>query len=154
MYVHPLSNVHDEFHVGIVVVVRASRDLRGISSAKSQAYVFEGYCIALQVLQNVTYLDILICHSDIVGIGFQIFRRSHDRKLNCSLVPKCLVSPFSYRSNFLDRCNSVVGNQDLFRGISRWCSNLAECLQTDRSDDCMAVIAGNKVLYRPCVRSC
>lgn len=27
MYVHPLSNVHNQLHVGIVVIVRASRDL-------------------------------------------------------------------------------------------------------------------------------
>jgi hypothetical protein len=84
MYVHTLSNIYNQFHIGIVIIVGASWDL-----------------------------DVLICHSNVVCVCMQIFWCSHDGKLNGSLVAEGLVRPFSYRPNLLDCRNTVVGNQDL-----------------------------------------
>lgn len=64
--VHALGNIHDQFHVGIVVVVCASGDL-----------------------------DVVVGHSDVVCVGRQIFGGSHDGEVDGSLVAERLVGPFS-----------------------------------------------------------
>lgn len=83
--VHPLSNIHDQLHIGVVVVIGAAG-----------------------------HLNVVICHSDVVCVGLQIFGGGHDRELDGALVAECLVSPFSNRSDFLDGSDTVVGNQNLF----------------------------------------
>jgi hypothetical protein len=60
-----------------------------------------------------TYLNVLIRHADVVGICRQIFRRSHDCKLDGSFVTERLVCPLSHRADLFDRGNAIVGNQDL-----------------------------------------
>jgi hypothetical protein len=84
MYAHSLRNINDQFHVGVVVVVRATG-----------------------------YLHVLICHPNVVGIRLEIFWCRHDGKLYCPLISKCVVCPFSHRSNLFDRCNTVIGNEHL-----------------------------------------
>jgi hypothetical protein len=82
--VHALGDIDNQLHIGVVVVVSAARDF-----------------------------DIVVCHSDVICVGLQIFRSGHDGELNGALVAESLVSPFSDRSNFLDGSNAVVGDQNL-----------------------------------------
>lgn len=82
--VHPLGDIHDQLHVGVVVVVGASR-----------------------------HFNVVVCHSDVVCVGLQILGGGHDGELDGALVAECLVRPFSNRSDFLDGSNAVVGNQNL-----------------------------------------
>jgi hypothetical protein len=84
VYVHSFGHIHDQLYVCIVVVVGATRNF-----------------------------DVMISHPDVVGIGRQIFRRSHDGELDGLLVAKCLVGPFPYRADLLDGSNTVVGDQNL-----------------------------------------
>ena len=65
---------------------------------------------------NSTHLNVAICHSYVVGIGAEIFRSSHDGKLNGAFVRESFVRPFSHRSYHFDRGNAIVGYQDLFDG--------------------------------------
>jgi len=58
----------------------------------------------------MAYLDILICHPDVVRIGSQIFWRRHDGELDRPFIAEGLVCPFSYGSDFLDSRNTVVGD--------------------------------------------
>lgn len=60
-----------------------------------------------------TYLNILISHTDVVGICRQVFWSGHDGKLNGSFVTKRLVCPLSHRADLFDRRDAIVGNQDL-----------------------------------------
>lgn len=83
--VHPLSNIHDQLHIGVVVVVGAAG-----------------------------HFNVVVCHSDVVCVGLQIFGCGHDRELDGALIAERLVGPFSNRSDFLDGSNAVVGNQNLF----------------------------------------
>lgn len=85
MDVHPLGNIHNQLHVGVIVIVGAAR-----------------------------HLNVVISHSDVVCIGLQVFGGSHHCELDGALVAECLVSPFSNGSNLLDGSNTVVGNQNLF----------------------------------------
>lgn len=66
-----------------------------------------------RVLGGVTYLDVLVCHSDVVGVGSQILRGGHDGELNGTLIAKGLVRPSSDGSDLLDGGDTVVCNQDL-----------------------------------------
>lgn len=66
MDVHALGNIHNQLHIGVVVVVGASRDF-----------------------------DVVVCHSDVVCVGLQIFGSGHDGELNGALVAESLVGPFS-----------------------------------------------------------
>ena len=60
-----------------------------------------------------SYLNILICHSNIVCVRVQIFWCSHHGKLYRPLVAEGFVGPFSYRSDLFDCCDTVVGNENL-----------------------------------------
>lgn len=84
MDIHSLGDVDNQLHVGIVVIICASWNLH-----------------------------ILICHSDVVGVGLQIFGCRHDSELNRPLVAEGLVRPFPDGSDLLDSCNSIVRNQNL-----------------------------------------
>jgi len=64
--IHALGNIHDQLYVGVVVVVGAAGDF-----------------------------DVVVCHSDIVCVGLQIFGSGHDGELDGALVAESLVSPFS-----------------------------------------------------------
>jgi hypothetical protein len=79
-----LSNVYDEIDVCIVVVVTSTRDF-----------------------------DISVRHSDVFCVNPQIFWCCHDSELDGSLVAESLVCPFSNGSNFLDGCDTVIGNENL-----------------------------------------
>ena len=101
MHIHPLGDVHNKVHIGIVVVIWASRNLIEV-------------LVTARVLSNgLAYFDILISHPDVVRIGLQIFWCCHHRKLYGSLVAEGFVGPFSHRSNFFDCSNAVVRNQNL-----------------------------------------
>jgi hypothetical protein len=69
----------------------------------------------VRVLESwvVTYLDVLVCHSDVVSVGSQVLRGGHDGELNGALVAKGLVRPSSDGSDLLDSGDTVVCNQDL-----------------------------------------
>ena len=84
MNVHPLSNIHNQLHVGVVVVVGPAGNL-----------------------------DVVVCHANIVCVRLQILGGCHDGELDGALVAECFVRPFSNRSDFLDGSNTVVGNQNL-----------------------------------------
>lgn len=95
-----------------------------------------------------THLNILICHSDIIRIGSQVLRCSHDCELNCPLVSKCFVGPFPNGPYLFDSCDTVVCDKNLDRTIvslgswpSSWGPRVAY-----RSDDSMSIIVGNEVL--------
>ena len=62
---------------------------------------------------TVSYLNILICHSNEVCICVQIFRCSHHSELYRPLVAEGFVGPFSHRPDLLDSCDAVVGNENL-----------------------------------------
>jgi hypothetical protein len=89
MHVHSLGHIDNQFDVGVVVVVGSSRDL-----------------------------DILIGHTDVIGVGLEILRSRHDGELNGALIAKSLVGPFPYRSDLLDGGNTVVGDEDLFLRVN------------------------------------
>jgi hypothetical protein len=65
-----------------------------------------------------TYLDVLICHADVLRVGLEILGRGHDGELNRPLIAKSLVRPFSHRADFLDCGNTVIRDEDL-RGKTR-----------------------------------
>ena len=64
-------------------------------------------------VSRATYLDVLVCHSDVVGVGSQVLRGGHDGELNGTLIAKGLVRPSSDGSDLLDGGDTVVCNQDL-----------------------------------------
>ena len=64
-------------------------------------------------VSRATYLDVLVCHSDVVSVGSQILGGGHDGELNGALVAKGLVRPSSDGSDLLDGGDTVVCNQDL-----------------------------------------
>lgn len=84
MYVHPLSNIDNQVDVGIVVVVGSPG-----------------------------YLDILVGHSNVVGVRGQVFRRGHGHELDGPLIAKCLVSPLADGANLLDGGDTIVRNENL-----------------------------------------
>lgn len=90
MDVHALSNIHNQLHVCVVIVIRASRDLY-----------------------------ILVRHPNVVGICSQIFWGGHDGELDRPLVAEGLVGPFPHGSDLLDCRNTIVGNQDLRRVLAK-----------------------------------
>ena len=100
VYIHSFSDIDDELDVGIIVVVRATRNLESVSFT----LCFES------VLLVQSYLNELICHSDVICVRSQIFRSSHHSELDGPLVAECFVGPFSYGSDLFDRSNAVVGD--------------------------------------------
>jgi hypothetical protein len=84
-----LSHIDDKVNVGVVVVVASTR-----------------------------HLDVSIGHPDVLGVNPQIFRGSHDREFDGSLIPKRLVGPFSDRTNLFYSGDTVVGDEDLFIGMA------------------------------------
>lgn len=79
-----LSNIDNEIHVGVVVVVGSS-----------------------------WHLNILIGHADVFGVDLEILRCCHDGELDGTLVAKGLVRPLADGADLLDGSNTVVGDQDL-----------------------------------------
>lgn len=89
MDIHSLGHVDNQLYVGIVVIIRAT-----------------------------WHLHILICHSDVVCVGLQIFGCRHDSELNRPLIAESLVRPFPDGSDLLDGRNSIVRNQYLHSHVS------------------------------------
>ncbi len=87
MHVHALGNIHDQFHVGVIVVISASGNF-----------------------------DVVVGHADVVGVGLQILGRGHDGELNSPLVTKRLVGPFPDGPDLLDCRNAIVGDENLRGG--------------------------------------
>jgi len=69
------------------------------------------YYISLSLF--LAYLNILICHSNIIRVCLQIFRCGHHCELDGPLVAEGFVGPFSYRSNLFYRSDTVVSNKHL-----------------------------------------
>lgn len=67
------------------------------------------------VVCSSRHFDVMISHSDIVGVGCQIFGCSHDGELNSPLVAEGLVCPFPDGTDLFDGGDTIVGNQDLGR---------------------------------------
>jgi hypothetical protein len=63
--------------------------------------------------ESVAYLNILVCHPDVIRICLQILWCGHDGKLYRPLISKRLVRPFSHTADFLYGRNTVVRNKDL-----------------------------------------
>lgn len=97
----------------------------------------------------MTHLNVLIRHTNVVRIGVEILRCCHHRKLNSPFISKGLICPFSYRSDFFHRGNAIVRNKhlDFHTVISFGFPNRR--FSTYRSDDCVTIMIGNKVLHRP-----
>lgn len=137
MDVHPLGNIHDQLHICVVVVVGAAG-----------------------------HFNVVVCHSDVVCVGLEIFGGGHDCELDGALVAERLVSPFSNRSDFLDGSNAIVGNQDLF--IAPWLASYVRVMwlrpisaakacavqsvsldriNTDIRNDCVPIVCDDEILY-------
>ena len=108
--IHSFGNIDNELDIGIIVVVRSARNLCRVSVL---SFDLPGTANALLALPVVSYLNVLIRHSNVVCVCLQIFWSGHHSELDGTLVAECLVGPFSYRSNLLDGCDTVVGDQDL-----------------------------------------
>ena len=67
MYAHSFRDIDNELDVGVVVVVSTTR-----------------------------HFNVLVSHSDVVGVGRQIFWRRHHSELDGALVAEGFVGPFSY----------------------------------------------------------
>lgn len=80
----------------------------------------------------------------------QIFRRSHDRELNGTLVAERLVGPFSDGADLLDGRNTVVGNENLDTTIVRhgFPPFASKVIRTEahRTDNGVTVVLSDKVL--------
>ncbi|KAH3686398.1 hypothetical protein WICPIJ_002577 [Wickerhamomyces pijperi] len=78
------SNIDNQFNIGVVVVVGTTWDF-----------------------------DVLVSHTDVLRVGFQIFWGGHGDELDDSFVTKGFVGPLSDRSDFLDGGNTIVRDQNL-----------------------------------------
>ena len=96
-----------------------------------------------------THLNVLIRHTNVVCIGSKILRCCHHRKLNSSFISEGLIGPFSYGSDFFHRGNAVVRNKYLDLHIIILFGSLNRHFSTYRSDDCVTIMIGDKVLHRP-----
>ena len=108
LHIHTLSNIDDKFHVGVVVVVGAARYLCIVRQYNS----IPPHCMPRSSLP--TNLNILVRHTDVISICLQIFRCGHDGELNRPFIAKSLVCPFPDRADLLDRCDTIVGDEDLY----------------------------------------
>jgi hypothetical protein len=94
----------------------------------------------------LSYLNILIRHSDVISVGGQIFWRSHHSELDGSLVAKGLVCPFSHGSDLFDSRNTVVRNEDLERTLSAKSCAFHFLCHAYRSNDGVPIALCDKVL--------
>ena len=106
MHIHPFSHVNDEFHVRVVVVVCTAGNLLRQSASFENGQTGTGRAYG-------TYLDVLICHTNVVCVCLQILRCGHDSKLDRPLVTKCLVRPLPNGAYLLDGGDTIVGNEHL-----------------------------------------
>lgn len=118
MDVHTFGDVNNQLNVCIIVVVCATRNLRRESLAIALCVGFLASLLGVSA-----YLNILISHTNIIGVCLQIFRSGHDCELNGTLVTERLVGPFSHGTDFLDCGNTIVGNEDL--DLERQCCSRA-----------------------------
>ena len=110
MNVHSLCNVDNELNVGIIVIVGAAGNLYCLVGARANVLQLNS--------GRILYLDVLICHPDVIGVGIQIFRRGHHCELYSPLVAKRFVGPFSYRPYLFDCCNAIIRYEDLAKLVS------------------------------------
>lgn len=86
MHVHPLSDINNQLHIGIIMVICAAGNL-----------------------------DVVIRHADVVCIGLQIFRGGHHSELDGPLVAEGLVGPFPDGPDLLDSGDTVVRDKYLMK---------------------------------------
>mmetsp|Transcript_29459 Transcript_29459/g.72929 ORF Transcript_29459/g.72929 Transcript_29459/m.72929 type:complete len:393 (+) Transcript_29459:1823-3001(+) len=79
-----LGDVGDEVHVGVVVLVGATR-----------------------------YLDEVVSKANELGVGFQILRGGHRDELDCILVAEFVVCPPAHGDDRLGSSHAVVGDKHL-----------------------------------------
>jgi len=84
MHVHSFCNIHNHFHVGVVVVIGTTFNL-----------------------------DVVVRHSDIISIGLKVLGSSHHGEVNGPLIAKYFVCPFPHRADLLDGSDTIVRDQDL-----------------------------------------
>ncbi|KAH3668227.1 hypothetical protein OGAPHI_001981 [Ogataea philodendri] len=77
------SDFNDEFHVGIVVIISSARNFH-----------------------------VLVGHSDVLGIGLEVFWSSHGHELDGSFVAESFVGPFSNRTDLFHGTDTVVCNKN------------------------------------------
>ncbi len=65
------------------------------------------------VVGTTGHLDVLVSHSDVIGVDLEIFRSGHDCELDGTLIAEGLVSPFSDGADLLNGSDTVVANEDL-----------------------------------------
>ena len=82
IHICSVCNLHNESHIGIVVVVAASWDFNK-----------------------------LVSHTNMLCIDAHVFWSGHCNQLNSSLIAKCLISPAAYTPHELDSSNPIVGYQ-------------------------------------------
>lgn len=99
---HALGDIDNQLDVGVVVVVGATGDLHSDRQYSPPARaVWE------------PYLNIVVGHADILGIGLEILRRGHDSERDGTLIAERLVGPLPDRADLLDGGDTIVGDQDL-----------------------------------------
>ena len=71
MHIHPLGNVHDQLDIGIIVIVRAARNLQPNCQPWIRFFICPNILPNLVVSQTaeITDLNILIGHPNVVCIG-------------------------------------------------------------------------------------
>ena len=86
MHSRPLRNIHNQIHIGVVIIVRSAR-----------------------------HLDISVRHPDVLCIYAQVLGSSHDGELNLSVRAEGLVGPFADGTDFFDGSDTIIGNKYLIR---------------------------------------
>lgn len=136
MDTHTLSNVDNELDVGVVVVVGTARHLLDVCQSS----------LWLESVESCTYLNVFVCHSDVVCVCSQILRSGHDSELNSALVAKGLVRPSTDGSDLFDGGDTVVCNEDLKLQVSRLKALRPAAGCTHIGDDCVSVVCGDEIL--------
>ena len=138
MNLHSLSNIDNQWHIGVIIVIRSSWNL----SIHQSQFQFLG-----NLPSKGTYLNILIRHPDVVCIRLQILRCGHNSKLYSPFVTKRLKRPFPNTSNLLDRGDSIVGDEDLSRGISHYSPNRQRWREAYGSNAGVSTMLGHEILH-------
>lgn len=119
MDIHTLRHVHNQFDIGIIIIIGSSGDI-----------------------------DVLVGHANVVCVGMQAFWGSHHGELDCPFIEKGLVGPFPHGSNLLDGGDPVVGDKGLPRKGSVHCARMCRKWNTHaRMDDGVTIVTGHEVLH-------
>lgn len=100
----------------------------------------------MELCCDCSYLDVLICHANVVGICLQILWSGHDGELYRPLVSEGLVSPLADRANFLNSCNAVIGNENLRNGSLAGFYWRSKHGAAHVGDDGVSIVIGDEIL--------